>query len=624
MGLAGAILPAGRPGDARRSPRSTTSSSRAARWPGSCGWTCRSTSRTWPRSSRTASWSSSPTGSTGYSFSAGGPILDPQSRNLVVTPIAGYLSAIRSIVVSPHQVVRCQRPRRPRGAGLDRRPRGPPDRGRRRGRGAGPGAAHPVRRAGRRDAVLGPAADEGPAAAVLTMASEARPGRRRPAAGARGRDLALIDRLRLPLAAGPQRAHRRDRGRQEPADRCAGAGAGRARRHDAGPARGGERAGRGAVRPAAGAADRRARGRRDRALHGAPRRRDGHGRAARRWRRAGLVEIHGQHDQQRLLDEDWQRDLLDAFGGHGERARGGRGGRGALARRTGRRSRSWRWTRASCSAGSRSWSTRRPRSTRRACGRARRPRSPASWPRRSTARRSPPGAADGPRDAARRGQRGPRAGRAGRAGAAVARPPRRPLGAAGGPARRPRGGGRGRRRRGPRRSPRPWTTTRRRSRALEERLGEIHRLLRRYGDDEAAVIEHGDAVGGRGGPPARARGRAGAPRRRGRAAAAGGRRRGGVASRSCGAARPASWARAVVGAVLAELGFPADAFDVALGRRPAARDDPAVEVDGDAVAFDATGIDTVVFTFRPERRASRPGRSRGSRRAASCRASRWP
>jgi NAD+ kinase len=51
---------------------------------------------------------SSPTGSTGYSFSAGGPILDPHSRNLVVTPIAGYLSAIRSIVVSPLQVVRCR------------------------------------------------------------------------------------------------------------------------------------------------------------------------------------------------------------------------------------------------------------------------------------------------------------------------------------------------------------------------------------------------------------------------------------------------------------------------------------------------------------------------------------
>ena len=51
---------------------------------------------------------SSPTGSTGYSFSAGGPILDPGARNLVVTPIAGYLSAIRSVVVSPLQVVRCR------------------------------------------------------------------------------------------------------------------------------------------------------------------------------------------------------------------------------------------------------------------------------------------------------------------------------------------------------------------------------------------------------------------------------------------------------------------------------------------------------------------------------------
>ena len=46
-----------------------------------------------------------PTGSTAYSFSAGGPILDPTARNLVVTPIAAYLAAIRSIVVGPaHRV----------------------------------------------------------------------------------------------------------------------------------------------------------------------------------------------------------------------------------------------------------------------------------------------------------------------------------------------------------------------------------------------------------------------------------------------------------------------------------------------------------------------------------------
>jgi NAD+ kinase len=49
---------------------------------------------------------SSPTGSTGYSFSAGGPIVDPSSRNLIVTPIAGYLTAIRSVVVSPRHTVR--------------------------------------------------------------------------------------------------------------------------------------------------------------------------------------------------------------------------------------------------------------------------------------------------------------------------------------------------------------------------------------------------------------------------------------------------------------------------------------------------------------------------------------
>jgi NAD+ kinase len=46
-----------------------------------------------------------PTGSTGYSFSAGGPILDPSSRNLVVTPVAAYLAGIRSVVVSPRHAV---------------------------------------------------------------------------------------------------------------------------------------------------------------------------------------------------------------------------------------------------------------------------------------------------------------------------------------------------------------------------------------------------------------------------------------------------------------------------------------------------------------------------------------
>ena len=71
-----------------------------------------------------------------------------------------------------------------------------------------------------------------------------------------------------------------------------------------------------------------------------------------------------------------------------------------------------------------------------------------------------------------------------------------------------------------------------------------------------------------------------------------------------------------VSAVLA-VRVPPDAFAVEVGRGSGHRDDPAVEVD--AVAFDASGIDTVVFTFRPN--PGEPAPWRGSRRAASCRGS---
>lgn len=107
MGLAGAILPAGRPADVTFTALNDIVIAR-----GSLARVVRldvtideSHLATFVADGLVVS---SPTGSTGYSFSAGGPILDPQSRNLVVTPIAGYLSAIRSIVVSPQQVVRCR------------------------------------------------------------------------------------------------------------------------------------------------------------------------------------------------------------------------------------------------------------------------------------------------------------------------------------------------------------------------------------------------------------------------------------------------------------------------------------------------------------------------------------
>jgi len=48
---------------------------------------------------------STPTGSTGYSLSAGGPILDPAERNLVLTPVAAHLALGRSIVLASTSVV---------------------------------------------------------------------------------------------------------------------------------------------------------------------------------------------------------------------------------------------------------------------------------------------------------------------------------------------------------------------------------------------------------------------------------------------------------------------------------------------------------------------------------------
>jgi NAD+ kinase len=46
-----------------------------------------------------------PTGSTAYSFSAGGSILDPRLRNMIITPVASYLSPLHSVVAGEEQVV---------------------------------------------------------------------------------------------------------------------------------------------------------------------------------------------------------------------------------------------------------------------------------------------------------------------------------------------------------------------------------------------------------------------------------------------------------------------------------------------------------------------------------------
>ena len=247
------------------------------------------------------------------------PVLDPVDRGLAQPGRAGAGA------------------RRARGARLDRRARGPPDRGRRRGGGPGAGATasgswsrtarcRSGTSCGRRSSCCRP--DDG---------ERGCPPEARQAAGA-GRRRSRPDRSAAPAARGRvQRADRRDRRRQEPADRRARPGHGRARGHDARPARGAERACRGAVRPVPRAAHRRAGDQRERAVHGAPRRRVRHGRAAR------------PGDQRRRRDPRPARPAAAPGRGlatgparrvrRARRAANGRGRcRGPLARRTGPRS----------------------------------------------------------------------------------------------------------------------------------------------------------------------------------------------------------------------------------------------------------------------------------------------
>lgn len=48
---------------------------------------------------------STPTGSTAYSMSAGGPIVEPEAENIVITPICAHSMSARSFVLAPERAV---------------------------------------------------------------------------------------------------------------------------------------------------------------------------------------------------------------------------------------------------------------------------------------------------------------------------------------------------------------------------------------------------------------------------------------------------------------------------------------------------------------------------------------
>lgn len=133
--------------------------------------------------------------------------------------------------------------------------------------------------------------------------------------------------------------------------------------------------------------------------------------------------------------------------------------------------------------------------------------------------------------------------------------------------------------------------------ALEERLSRIYSLERRYGDDEATVIAHGERASAE---LERLSGLDAERTRREREDAALLHEGAREASALTAARRMAIDALvAAVGEILEELGFPPGVFEVALGRRVAAGDEPAIELDGDAVAFDASGADQVIYRLAP-------------------------
>ncbi len=133
--------------------------------------------------------------------------------------------------------------------------------------------------------------------------------------------------------------------------------------------------------------------------------------------------------------------------------------------------------------------------------------------------------------------------------------------------------------------------------ALEDRLSLLFTLERKYGADADGLLARAERAS------TEIQRLRGIDAERARRTAEGSRLLEAVAAAALAlSARRGDAAAALAAATeaaLGELGLGGTRVEIAVGRRPAGREEPAVEVDGDAVAFDASGVDVVVFRIAP-------------------------